>query len=79
MLHTILSFSLSLSQNPIQVDNDLVIMRDVEYAPVQLGQNIGRPLLMDVAFPTVTKGIRFQNPCVCGISFFSIHTSWRTC
>lgn len=56
MLHTILLFSLAFSQNPMQVNNDLVIMRDIEYAPVQLGQNLARPLLMDVAFPTVTKG-----------------------
>jgi len=52
---SLLLLAVTFIQNPVEVKNNHVLMRAIEFAPADANQELSRPLLMDVAFPTKTK------------------------
>lgn len=55
MFQCILLFSFSMMQNPIQFDNGLVRMSNIQFADSGGDKDPSRALLMDVAFPAKSK------------------------
>lgn len=55
MFHFIFLLSITVVQNPIQFNNGLVQMSNIEFADADSDLGLSRALLMDVVFPTEAK------------------------
>ncbi len=55
MFQCIFLLSFAISQNPIQLNNGLVLMSDIKFADSDGDKEHSRALLMDVAFPAKSK------------------------